>query len=211
MVTKYSGRDRTHQWVCSWAKSLHPYASVSISNSNALRVVRQWVEDNKMPQSAGEKLPDLIREAVDKSQKRARSAKVVKAEIAQERAKIPRYGELYANGFGTLEDAMAKKAEAEAKIHKLTEELDQLERGMCSDVRPDPSLFADLGQALDHLSSEDLSNALRKIVGMIVVQPAADRQARSRPEERVEVVGRWEMSAWRTWFAERRIKEFAQP
>lgn len=211
MVTKYSGRDRTHQWVCSWAKSLHPEVSVSISNSNALRVVGNWIELNKKPRSVGEDLPDLVRTAVDQAKVRIRSEKTVKAEIAQERLKIDRYGELYAEGFNTLEQAKAKKVAAEERILNLTVELDQIEHGTQPDVAPDPAIFEKLEKALSLLSSEDLSNTLRKVVGMVVIRPANGRQARSHPEDRVEVVGRWEMLPWDTWFAERRVREFAQP
>lgn len=208
MTTKYSGTNRSHQWVCSWTKSMHPGISVTISNRLATEVVRSWVQSRK--HSATRSLAERIEAQVSRAMADARTVAQIKREIDRFEKKIDLLLEGFTDGAVKRDAYKAKSAEFESEIARLHEELADLEAETSPTSHPKAEAFESIETVWGAVAPTDLNAALQAVIGMVVVSPTDQPRARAGAADRLTVVGRWELDEWDSWFTERRTKAFAQ-
>ncbi len=208
MTARYGGRARTLGWECSWKNTFHPGVHVSMSNSNALAISRQWVLSH-----AGQ--PD---EPVDVTALRefsagegiaARSASTVQAEIEQDVKAHSKLVIMNARSMIDDEQFAVAKAEIEKNLNRLRHELALLE---VVTERPDYEAFASLAETWDRVLADvpgDLNPALRELIAFVIVEPAHGRGRWPDPAQRVEVVGAWEAGSKQGWLDGLRFRSAA--
>lgn len=202
LSTRYSGEPRTHQWACTWSGTLHPGKSVSISNDKALAIVKTWVLNNAKPPTTP---IDVVAKVllVKREPTTSRTTSDIEREIERLNTKLGRLLELYTDGM-SLERYRAREAELEGEIAELRAESAALESDSPPVSKVDYEVFGSLAGRWDTLTPQQLNAALAKILGYVIVSPAAGRGRWADASDRVDVVGQWEVGSKREWFAARR-------
>lgn len=211
MTTKYSGRNRQHQWVCTWIDTYHAGVSVSVSNTVALARVRTWIGDNTMPPDGdGPIIDEVARETLRAARRGARTVEQISADVAKANAALDKLATMCAMGRITDERFDAAKAAIEAEeLGPLVAELAAVTSspGERDADRPDYEAFGALGDVWDQAIARDsgaLNAPLRAMIAYVVVAPASGRGRWDDSSARVDVVGCWEESRRADWLAARR-------
>lgn len=211
LTTKYCGAAQTHQWTCSWADSQHSGVSVSLSNSLALGVMREWVSAMAEPISTGETQDVMVRRVQAETDAPApRTRAQIEADIGRWLTRIDRLIDRLTDETISREVFLGKQAEYENNVNALRAELTELDTAPSPGSRPDYAVFETLDAAWDSMEPAELNDVLGAVVGMCLVSPAGPRGAARLPlAERAQVVGAWEMASWERFFSARRKRPFA--
>lgn len=209
LQAKYTGAKRQHSWVCPWRKPHHPETAVSVSNSAALRIIRQWVDERSRPLAAGQSIDDIARrEMAGSPGSPARTLEKVRAEIAAERRAQDKLALQHARDLISDETLVSGMRVLDESLARLRDE----ERGYATtatsrSARPSYEAFGKLGDVWDEALAGDpssLNEPLRRVLGFVIVSPASGRGRWHDAAERVEVIGRWAAPSMEAWFEARR-------
>lgn len=216
--TKYAGKKRQHQWLCPWKDTFHPEVSVSLSDSAAMRIVRDWVRENADPLSAGPSLDELARARLAVDDSGVRTQAQIQKEIDEETAAHDKL--ILMNARGRINDEQFDIATGQIKetLAGLRIEMDRTTAAHGAVGKPAYTAFKSLDAVWDEtleleaarreLESEreapGLNAPLRELVAFVIVSPAAGRNRWHDAAERVEIVGTWERESKDRWIEARR-------
>lgn len=207
LSTKYSGRDRKHQWVCGWSASLHPDRQVSVSNGKVLDVVREWIERNAKPVTGRAAVDRVAARALASGGKPTRTAAKIQAAIDRDVKALDRLVMMAARGAVSDDRFDTASAELETSVRALRAELRQTETAARGAAGPAYEAFVSLAASWEPLTTGEpvlMNEALRRVLAFVIVSPSAGRSRWADAAERVEIVGAWEASTKDGWLKARR-------
>lgn len=205
MITKYSGRDQSHQWTCSWRQELHPGQAVSISNSFALKIVREWLAERTQP----EWVEAAARRAFDETKTAGPENHQLITELDRVRKSL------------SATDALIIKAtsvENHGRAARLVRNLDDLEKQEQvllqqiasipkAKTPPDFRSFIPILDRWDEIPKETHREALGTVLAMIVVGPTTVSTSRlEAARARLTFVEVDDLPDWSDWLVSRRHK-----
>lgn len=201
MTTHYGGKQRQHRWHCEARSAFHPTVNVSISNDDALMLVKDWL--------AGRAQDDWVaREARKKYERGLKSTNTVD----QDERRIYEIGKQLDN----LIKLTARPDASEATQTRLIGSLNALEVELAElnvkvqEAASGPAVepnWVEMQKVVDSWSTYPAqvhNAALSRSIGMIVVSPPSAPRLRSELRSRVRIVPVWEMSDWAEWLSVRR-------
>jgi site-specific DNA recombinase len=197
LVTKYSGRDSQHQWICPWAESQHPGTAVSISNSIALFTVRARLAER----AAGGEVVDERTARLAMAQNAQADVTAAQRKLVALNAKLARQVDLYEDGvYATKAEYTARRAKVEKELREVQLALSRARERVASEGHDQLAYFTTIDEEWDEWAPQDQHDAIAQVVGVIVVFPAANGRGRVRvevaPPTRLRVVWAWEMGSF---------------
>lgn len=200
LTTKYAGEPRQHRWTCRGRDRFHPDRPVSISNEDAMRVVRQWVTERSTPEWVEQEIKRM-HEAEDNARPEAER---ITAELRKAETQAAKAQDLYLkldddNEVGQTRILTTLNA-LDARVALLKEQRAAL---VVNRKAPDWSALGVLVDQWDRLEPQFQNAALRAALGMVLVSPPSEPRAR-RDLTRVKVVALWDMGDWADWLSARR-------
>lgn len=200
LTTRYTGQNRQHRWVCDGRARYHPERPLTISNVDALSVVRQWAEARSKPEWLEAEI-QRMHEAEDSARPEVDR---IEAELKKTSAKAAKALRLYLDTDDDNEESRTRVLSAmnalDARVADLKRQRAELVVGR---VAPDWAALGSLSETWDLDEPQTHNAALRAALGMVVVFPPVDPKVR-RDVSRVTVVPAWEMEEWSDWLAARR-------
>lgn len=215
LSTKYMGNYKTHGWVCMKRIAYHPELAVSISNSIALGVVRDWVRTIV----ADDTHESRTAEVTEQAQAIEAGQPQIKSDIDECLARLARV----AGKMRRLKDAFIEEGTDGSDFQRRKGLLLAEERAVRADLvrarmaetktqgrEQVIAAFVALDSEWDRYSPATLHAVLAEVVGMVRVFPRVTRR-RADSASRVEVAPVWEMGIWGdSWLSERRSWQSSQ-
>lgn len=190
---------KTGRWVCTWQMTLHPETPVSVYNTEALSVVKDWLTKVSSPEHVEQEARRVFDRQASIEPQIAALRNQIKEIDAQSRNLLMLF-----RAAGGSEDAanrvMAELADLEGEKKQLVEKVESL---TVEPQRRDYRAFGDIVKRWDEFEPEIHNQALSTAIGMVVVSSRPRSRARI-DRDVVEVVEVLDVPAWSDWFEERR-------
>ncbi len=209
LVTKYTGSKRQHQWVCPWTAQLHPGVPVSISDAAAQSVALRWLAEQAKP-SSDTVFDQHSRQMYEgEVHPAARTRVQVNADIKRWLKKIDNLVNMRTDGEIDRETFLVYKADFEAEVASLREELTRMDSIAGTKEKPPYEAFGTIASMWSEATPSERHALLEPVIKFVVVSPANGRGRWHDAAERVEVVGVWQAPSWERWLAVRRTRILA--
>jgi hypothetical protein len=178
----------------------HPDRPVSISDEEALRVVRRWVTTKSQP----EWIDQEARRVYEERQSVQPEGDRIAADLKKVESQAAKALDLYLK-IDDTDGATATRVLATLNaLEKRVKELKGLAASLSVDVaQPDWKALGVIAEGWDIFPAETHNAALRGAVGMLLITPKSAPRVRTWTVP-PRVVPLWEMDEWSDWLSARR-------